>query len=232
MSHNILIIEDDRRLAPFLKAGLTAENYAVEMVRDGLEGFNLARKGRYSLLIVDRSLPGMDGIKICSALREERCRTPILMLTARDTTHDKIDGLRAGADDYITKPFAFEELLARIEALLRRPQTFQEAASLQIADLKIDLATKTASRAGKQILLTPREFALLVFLAENANSVVSRARLLNQVWGLSFDPGTKTIDVYIRYLRQKVDSDFDVKLVKTVRGFGYMLSADATGQDD
>jgi two-component system OmpR family response regulator len=232
MTRHILLIEDDRRLAPFLKAGLTAENYVVEVARDGLEGLNLARKGQYSLLIVDRSLPSMNGLEICSTLRGEKCSTPILMLTAKDTTQDKIDGLRGGADDYITKPFAFEELLARIEALLRRPELFREVPMLQVGDLTIDLATKTASRAAKQISLTPREFALLVCLAENANTVVSRARLLNQVWGLSFDPGTKAVDVYIRYLRQKLDSDFDLKLVKTVRGFGYMLSDSVTVPDD
>jgi two-component system OmpR family response regulator len=222
----ILLIEDDPRIVSFLGRGLAADGYIVDVARDGEEGLRLARTGEFQLLLLDRVLPKIDGLDLCRRLREERATVPILMLTAKDALQDKIDGLKGGADDYLTKPFAFDELVARIEALLRRSRAPPSIAALQVADLRLDIAAKTAWRGERKLALTPKEFALLAFLVENAGTVVSRARLLSNVWGLSFDPGTKIVDVYIRYLRSKVDTGETRRLIRTVRGFGYVVSDD------
>jgi two-component system, OmpR family, response regulator len=220
----LLLVEDDQRIVSFLQRGLKAENYSVEVARDGAAGLELARRGEFALVILDRMLPGLDGMEVCARLREEGCNSLILMLTARDALQDKIAGLKSGADDYLTKPFAFGELLARLEALLRRKgETNPAAAIQQVDDLALDPSAKTVRRGGRQIDLTPKEFALLAYLMANAGVVVSRQSLLANVWGMNFDPGTKVVDVYIRYLRLKVDRDSDNPLIRTVRGFGYTM---------
>ena len=220
----LLLVEDDQRIVSFLQRGLKAENYSVEVARDGAAGLELARSGEFALVILDRMLPGLGGLEICARLREEGSNSLILMLTAKDGLQDKIAGLKSGADDYLTKPFAFGELLARIEALLRRKgETSLAGAILRVGDLALDLAAKTVRRGGRQIDLTPKEFALLGYLMSNAGVVVSRQTLLANVWGMNFDPGTKVVDVYIRYLRLKVDRDSDKPIIRTVRGFGYTM---------
>ena len=220
----LLLVEDDQRIVSFLQRGLKAENYSVEVARDGAAGLELARSGEFALVILDRMLPGLGGLEICARLREEGSNSLILMLTAKDGLQDKIAGLKSGADDYLTKPFAFGELLARIEALLRRKgETSLAGAILRVGDLALDLAAKTVRRGGRQIDLTPKEFALLAYLMANAGVVVSRQTLLANVWGMNFDPGTKVVDVYIRYLRLKVDRDSDKPIIRTVRGFGYTM---------
>lgn len=220
------MVEDDPRIASFVKRGLEAEGHAVDLAGDGEAALSMARDLPYPLVVLDRMLPGMDGLEVCRLLRLERRDCCVLMLTAKDGLRDKVEGLRDGADDYLTKPFAFDELVARIEALLRRSSKPAAEPVLRVADLVLDQAAKQVRRGGREIALTAREFTLLAFLMAHAGAVVSRARLLSNVWELNFDPGTKVVDVYIRYLRQKIDGDGDRPLIKTVRGFGYMVSAD------
>jgi DNA-binding response OmpR family regulator len=224
MTARILVVEDDARIASFLVRGLAAEGYDVEQTRDGRSALAAAASGEFSLVLLDRMLPGMDGLEVCRRLRAQGRRTRVLMLTARDRLQDKVDGLKGGADDYLTKPFAVDELLARIEALLRRPAGAQPGACLQAGELRIDPATKSAWRGDRPLTLTPREFALLTCLVENAGSVVSREQLLRHVWGRRADPRDKLVDVYIRYLRSKIDEDGEPSLIQTVRGFGYRVS--------
>ncbi len=228
----ILLVEDDPMIASFVKRGLEAEGHTVDLAGNGEDALAVARDVAYPLVILDRMLPGMDGLEICRLLRREQCDCCVLMLTAKDTLKDKIEGLQDGADDYLTKPFAFDELVARVAALLRRASKPAAEPTLKVADLVLDPAAKQVRRGGREITLTAREFALLAYLMTHAGTVVSRARLLNNVWELNFDPGTKVVDVYIRYLRQKVDGDGEAPLIKTVRGFGYMISAggDAPGE--
>ena len=222
-STRLLLAEDDPRIASFVKRGLEAEGYVVTLVRDGEQALAAARSGDFPLIILDRMMPKLDGLSLCRRLREEERDNLILMLTAKDGLHDKIDGLKGGADDYLTKPFAFDELVTRLEVLLRRGRTTTQKEVLHVLDLRLDLRRKTAWRNEQKIDLTAREFALLAFLMKNADTVVSRALLLSNVWGLSFDPGTKVVDVYIRYLRRKVDGNGSLPLIHTVRGFGYVL---------
>jgi DNA-binding response OmpR family regulator len=184
----------------------------------------MARDTAYQLIVLDRMLPGIDGLEVCSILRRERRDSLILMLTAKDSLQDKVEGLKGGADDYLTKPFAFDELIVRMEALLRRAPTAAVDRVLRVADLSLDPATKRASRGGREIALTAKEFTLLAYLMANAGTVVSRTRLLSNVWELGFDPGTKVVDVYIRYLRRKIDCNGEKPLIKTLRGFGYTIS--------
>lgn len=222
----VLLIEDDPRIARFVKRGLEAEGYAVDVAESGEDGLELCRSGDYPLVILDRMLPGIDGIEVCEVLRRERRDTLILMLTAKDALQDKIEGLHAGADDYLTKPFAFDELLARLQALQRRAnrQADPVDAALEVADLVLEPDTRKARRGGRDIALTVKEYTLLLYLMQNAGKVLSRSRILNHVWGYSFDPGTKVVDVYIRYLREKIDAGEAKPLIKTVRGFGYTIS--------
>ncbi len=229
MSARILLVEDDRRIASFIARGLAAEGYKISVANDGIQGWEMASSGDYQLLILDRMVPKLDGLELCRRLRGEGGLVPILMLTAKDSLQDKIAGLKGGADDYLTKPFAFDELLARLEALLRRSVPIPAGAMLRVADLHIDLARKTVVRGDRQISLTAREFSLLTYLVENAGAVVSRARLLSSVWGLSFDPGTKLLDVYISYLRAKIDAGEERPLIRTVRGFGYIIDRQDEG---
>ncbi|SNB64069.1 DNA-binding response regulator, OmpR family, contains REC and winged-helix (wHTH) domain [Arboricoccus pini] len=223
MTKTVLLVEDDARIASFLKRGLEAEGFAVQQVGDGPPAIAAARQSVFSFIILDRMLPSMDGLEVCRRIRQEDRRSLILMLTARDQLQDKIDGLKGGADDYLTKPFAFDELLARMETLERRANGSDRPPPMQVADLRLDPATRTARRGQREIQLTAKEWALLAYLIAHAGQVVSRTRILSDVWGLNFDPGTKIVDVYIRYLRRKVDEDSEVSLIKTSRGFGYMI---------
>jgi DNA-binding response OmpR family regulator len=224
----LLLVEDDRRITNFLRRGLEAEGYGVDTADNGEDGLELCRSNDYALVILDRMLPGLDGMEVCRALRRERGDCLVLMLTARDALQDKIDGLQAGADDYLTKPFAFDELLARLRALLRRGQPRgegrEEHPMLQVGDLLLDTARRRARRGDREIVLTVREFALLAYLMEHAGTVLSRSRILSRVWSYSFDPESKVVEVYIRQLRQKIDEGEATPMIKTVRGFGYTIS--------
>jgi len=225
----ILVIEDDPRIASFLERGLAAEGYQVAAERDGLDGLERARNDEFDLLILDRMLPRLDGLELCRQLREEGRSIYVLMLTARDTLQDKIAGLKGGADDYLTKPFAFDELLARIGALERRRAAPSVGTPLKIGGLSLEPQSRRVTKDGAPITLTVREFELLHYLMSNPDRVVSRERLLNSVWDYGYDPGTKIVDVYVRYLRQKIDGpEGTPSLIQTVRGIGYMMSSDRT----
>jgi len=218
----ILVVEDEKKLASFIRRGLKEKKYAVDVAQDGNEGLFLAEVNTYDLIILDVMLPQKDGISICRELRKKRNDVPILMLTARDDVEDKITGLDAGADDYLTKPFAFGELLARARALLRRKQD-KKTTKLKIADLELDQLTHRVARAGKTIELTSTEYALLEYLMLNANEVVTRTMISEHVWNDDFDSFSNVINVYINYLRKKIDSGFEKKLIHSIRGTGYIL---------
>lgn len=222
---NILVVEDDRRIASFLERGLTAEGYHVRVEQDGRDGLERLRADPFDLVILDRMLPYLDGMEVCRVIREERLPPMVLMLTAKDSLQDKIEGLKGGADDYLTKPFAFDELLARIIALRRRNSGHDQPKLLRVGDIALDAGAHRVSKAGVQLNLTLREFELLRYLMANADKVVSRQRLLSSVWDYGYDPGTKIVDVYIRYLRQKIDGADGRSLIQTIRGVGYMMSA-------
>jgi len=223
----VLLVEDDERIVNFVQRGLKAEGYAVEVARGGLEAVALGAEGKFQVIILDLGLPDLNGRQVCERLRSGGVHTPILMLTARDAVQDKVTGLRSGADDYMTKPFAFEELLARIEVLMRRRvgETKPVTKELQVADLVLNGETHEVRRGDTPIELTPKEFALLECLMRMPGKVLSRTRILEQVWGYSTDPLTNVVDVYIRQLRRKIDDDYELKLLKTVRGFGYKMDA-------
>jgi two-component system OmpR family response regulator len=221
----VLLVEDDARIVSFIKRGLEAEGYVVDVADRGEDAVAMVREAPYSLIILDRMLPGMDGLAVCRTLRRDEHNHLILMLTARDSLQDKVDGLRGGADDYLTKPFAFDELIARMEALLRRGASTPADPILRVGDLSLDPTSKKVARGGREIGLTAKEFKLLAYLMSHPGAVISRTRLLNNVWELSFDPETKVVDVYIRYLRRKIEGDGEAPLIKTVRGFGYVISA-------
>jgi len=218
----ILLIEDERKVASFLQRGLGAEHYSVDVAYDGEEGLARLCNGPYDLVILDVMLPQRDGLAVLREARQRGVQTPVLLLTARDTLADKVTGLDQGADDYLTKPFAFEELLARVRALLRRGAAAQPTI-LAFADLRLDPAARQVTRAGKRIDLTAKEFALLEFFLRNPGRVLSRALIAQHVWGVEFDTFTNVIDVYVKYLRKKIDADFEPKLIHTVRGAGYVL---------
>jgi two-component system OmpR family response regulator len=220
----VLLIEDDPRIVSFLKRGLEAERYQVDTALNGEEGLDMSRGVRYDLIILDLTLPLKGGMEICRELRKEKNSTPILMLTAKDTLQDKVDGLRMGADDYLTKPFAFEELLARLNALLRRGEYKEISGTLRVADLILDRDSHEVKRGSQLIVLTAKEFALLEYLMRHPNKVLSRTSILEQVWGYHHDTLTNVVDVYIRYLRKKVDQDHEKKLIQTVRDIGYKIS--------
>ncbi len=221
----ILIIEDDADLAHFLRKGLQEERHTVEVAADGETGLALAEDESYDLLIVDVMLPKLDGLALCRRLRGRGNRAPILLLTARDTVDDKVLGLDSGADDYLTKPFSFAELVARVRALLRRGGP-QAGVRLKAADLEMDPAAHRVWRAGKEIALTNKEYALLEYLLRNRNRVLTRTAILERVWGLNYDPMSNVVDVHIRSLRAKLDRDFTPPLIVTVRGVGYKLEAE------
>lgn len=219
----VLVVEDDRRIASFLERGLAAEGYQVSVENDGRDGLERARQDDFELIILDRMLPYVDGLEITRLLREERRPAMILMLTAKDSLADKIEGLKGGADDYLTKPFAFDELLARLVALRRRRSEIDHESQLSIGSLTLDPQSRRVTRGGEPINLTVREFDLLRYLMSNPDKVVSRQRLLNSVWEYGYDPGTKIVDVYVRYLRAKIDTEGTPSLIQTVRGVGYMM---------
>lgn len=223
---SILIIEDDKRVADLLRAGLEENGYGTMVAYDGEMGLHLFRTGEYHLVLSDIILPKMNGFELCREIRQVNADVPILMLTALGSTDDKLDGFDVGADDYMVKPFDFRELTARIRTLLRRKAgaASAEPEELAYADLHIDLKRKEVSRNGLPIKLSPKEYNLLVYLVENAGRVVSRAEIAGNVWNTHFDTGTNFIDVYINYLRKKIDRDFDTKLIHTRPGIGFILS--------
>ncbi|OIO55957.1 MAG: DNA-binding response regulator [Alphaproteobacteria bacterium CG_4_10_14_0_2_um_filter_63_37] len=222
----ILVIEDDRETARFLTKGLRESGHVVDHAADGEDGLHLAREGDYDLLIVDRMLPGRDGLSVITALRQDGIEVPVLILSALGEVDDRVRGLRAGGDDYLTKPYAFAELLARLEVLARRRGSGGET-KLKIADLEMDILSRTVKRSGTPILLQPKEFQLLEFLMRHAGQVVTRTMLLEKVWDYHFDPQTNVIDVHISRLRRKLDRDFSPPLLHTVRGAGYLLRDDS-----
>ncbi len=220
----ILVVEDEKKTAAFLAKGLREAGFDVDVAVDGETGFELAHATKFDLLIVDIMLPHKDGWELVAELRRDRVRTPILFLTARDSVQDRVKGLELGADDYLVKPFAFAELLARVRSILRRaPQ--REAEHLQIADLEIDMRRHKATRSGVPLNLTPKEFLLLAYLVRSAGEVVSRADIAEQVWDIGFKTDTNVVDVVVRRLRAKVDDPFKTKLIDTIRGVGYVLKA-------
>ncbi len=221
----ILLIEDDKDAAAYLKKGLVESGYSVDHADNGDDGLQMALSAGYDVLLVDRLLPGRDGLSIISMLRAGGDRTPVLVLSALGEVDDRVAGLRAGGDDYVVKPYAFSELLARLEALMRRARPQVELGRLEVADLVLDLKTHRVKRSGVRIHLRPREFRLLEFLMRHHGQVVTRTMLLEQVWGYSFDPHTNVIDVHISRLRIKIDKGFDPPLLHTIRGAGYKLSA-------
>ncbi len=218
----ILVIEDERKLASFIKRGLKEKGYAVDVASNGNEGLFMAQEGPYDLVVLDIMLPGKDGIFICRQLRKNNILTPILMLTARDDVEDKVNGLDAGADDYLTKPFEFAEFLARVRALMRRKNK-TASTTLRIADLSLNQLTHKVIRGDKEIELTSTEYSLLEYLMLNANSVVTRTMISEHVWNDDFDSFSNIINVYINYLRKKIDTGFEKKLIHSLRGTGYML---------
>ncbi len=220
----LLLIEDEKSLAKTLKRGLKEAGYNVDVAYDGESGVSLAITENYDCIVLDFKLPKMNGLEVCREIRKNKVSTPILILTVVDSVDMKVKCLDAGADDYLTKPFSFSELLARIRALTRRAKLMPSI--IQIADLVINPINRTVTRGGKRIYLSPKEFDLLYYLALNQGKVLTRMEIGESVWGINFDTGTNYIDVYINYLRRKVDKDFDKKLIHTVRGVGYVLKAD------
>jgi heavy metal response regulator len=218
----ILVVEDERKVASFIKKGLEEEGYAVDVAADGEEGLVMALTRVHDLIILDIRLPRRDGLRVLQALRHDGVTAPVLLLTVRATIEDKVLGLDAGADDYLTKPFAFQELVARVRALLRR-RTDAEPTLLHIGDLTLDPARRTVTRGGEKIDLTPREFALLDYFMRNPGRVLTRTMIAEHVWDYSFDTSTNVIDVYVNYLRKKVDAGREPKLLHTMRGVGYVL---------
>jgi DNA-binding response OmpR family regulator len=218
----ILLVEDEEKVSRFVTLGLNAEQFVVDRAADGITGYEMASAHPYDILVVDLMLPRLSGSELISRLRQNQIETPVLVLTARDQLDDKIKNFENGADDYLTKPFAFAELLARIRALLRRRPV--GSTMLMVGDLEIDLVTRQVKRGGKVLRLTSKEYGLLEYLASNPGRVLSRTMIIQYVWDQSFEGLTNIVDVYIRHLRQKIDDPFDRKLIRTVRSAGYMLS--------
>ena len=219
----ILVVEDEEKVTRFVSRGLTAERFAVDVARDGKSGWELAQTYQYDLVILDLMLPGLGGGEVLRRIRKSNSQVPVLILTARDTLGDKVEQFEAGADDYLTKPFAFAELLVRVKALLRRgPVT--RASVLRVGDLELDRLAQQVRRNGKRIELTSKEYGVLEYLMANANRVLSRTMILEHVWDQSFDGATNIVDVYVRHLRAKVDDPHEPKLIRTSRGLGYVIS--------
>ena len=218
----ILLVEDEPKMLAFLKQGLEEQRYAVDTADNGEDGLHWALNFAYDVLVLDIMLPGMDGIEVCRTLRNRHIPTPVLMLTARDTVDDRVQGLDCGADDYLVKPFAFRELLARIRALSRR-DSMQKTTTLIIGDLLLDTVTHTAKRGDTPIELTTKEYALLEFLMLHPNQVLSRTVIAEHLWSYDYAPDSNVVDVYIRYLRRKIDDAYEDKYIRTIRGTGYQL---------
>jgi len=219
----ILLIEDDEKVGSLVARGLREEGFAVDRARDGEEGLRMGLEEPYDTAIVDIMLPKLDGLSLIEELRRQKVNTPILILSAKRSVDDRVRGLQTGSDDYLTKPFAFSELLARVQALIRRTSTVSEPNSLAVGDLSIDLITRVVKRGDKEIPLQPKEYALLEYLARNAGKVVSRTMIMEHVWDYNFDPMTNVVEARISKLRDKIDKDFDTKLLHTVWGAGYVL---------
>ena len=219
----ILVVEDDRKVARFIQQGLEEEGHAVDVAGDGEEGGLLAHVNPYDVMVLDIQLPKKNGLQLAAELRREQVRTPILMLTARDSTEDVVRGLDAGADDYLTKPFAFDEFVARLRALGRRAAVAPAGGVLRVADVELDRSRHRATRGGRELALTPREFRLLAYLLERPDEVVTRVELLEKVWDMSFDPGTNVVDVHVSNLRRKLEEGGAPRLLHTVRGVGFSL---------
>jgi len=221
----ILLVEDEPGIAQFVRQGLAEAGYAVDVATDGRNGLDYALAAEYDIIVVDIMLPKMDGLQLLRQLRAEQIKIPVLLLTARNAVEDRVQGLDAGADDYLSKPFAFAELLARLRALLRRPPV-QADTILRVADLEMDVASREVRRAGKQIELSPREFALLEYLMRHPQQVLTRAQITEHIWNFDFYGDSNVVDVYIGYLRRKIDRGLNPPLLHTVRGIGYRLSAE------
>ncbi|OEU52029.1 MAG: DNA-binding response regulator [Desulfuromonadales bacterium C00003096] len=218
----VLVVEDEKKVASFIKRGLEEESFTVDVAYDGEEGFEMAANNPYDVILMDLMLPKKDGLSVIRELRERDILTPVLCLTAKDTVEDIVEGLETGSDDYLTKPFAFGELLARVKALLRRTSK-DRGAEIFFADLRLDPVSHKVWRSDKEIDLTAKEYGLLEYFMRNPNEVLTRAMIAEHVWDYSFDSFTNIIDVYVNYLRKKVDRDYDTKLIHTVRGVGYVL---------
>lgn len=219
----ILLVEDDLKIASFIVKGLKEAGFAVDLAMDGQEGLHMALTEPYDTAIIDIMLPKLDGLSLIEGLRREKTNTPVIILSAKRSVDDRVKGLQRGGDDYLTKPFAFSELLARVQALIRRATDASEPASLTVGDLSMNFLTREVIRGGRKIDLQPREFALLEYLMRNAGRVVSKTMIMEHVWDYNFDPQTNIVEVRICRLRDKVDKDFRVKLIQTIRGAGYVL---------
>ncbi len=222
----ILVVEDDPSISAFVATGLRQEGYAVEVAGDGVDGLALARAQPFDAAIVDVMLPKLDGLSLVTALRRAGVTTPVLFLSARHSVDDRVKGLQTGGDDYLTKPFAFQELVARVQALTRRGHLPIESAELVVGDLRLDRLTRRARRGDVPVDLRPREYALLEYLMRRPGKVVSKAMIVSHVWDYSFDTGTNAVDVLVHRLREKIDKDFEAKLLHTVRGVGYVLKTE------
>ena len=218
----ILIVEDEKKVAAFIKKGLEEETYAVDIAMDGVEGLHLGEQNQYDLIILDLMLPKINGLEILSILRSKKIETPILLLTAKDSVDDKVEGLNQGADDYLTKPFAFSELIARIRVLLRRGKA-ETKTTLEIADLTLNLVSHKVNRGNEEIELTGKEYSLLEYFMRNQEKVLTRTMIAEHVWDYNFDTLTNVIDVYVNHLRKKIDKNFSTKLLHTLRGVGYVM---------
>ncbi len=219
----VLIVEDELKMSSFLERGLKEEGYEVTVAADGARGWQLASEGHYDLFILDWMVPQISGVELCRKIRELGVRVPVILLTAKDSTEDKVSGLDAGADDYVTKPFSLDELLARIRALMRRPAKVQEDTHLESGKLKLDLLRRHVYIGSEKVTLSQKEFKLLEFLLRNKDNPVSRTQIAEQVWDLQFDPMSNTIDVYVNFLRKKIDAAKSGCRIETVRGTGYRL---------
>jgi heavy metal response regulator len=218
----ILVVEDEKKVARFIKKGLEEEHYAVDIAYDGEDGFDLAQMNEYDLILLDIMLPKLDGMEVLRRIRGNGSTVPILILTAKDSVEDIVGGLDTGSDDYLTKPFSFAELVARVRALLRR-RAKEKTDILTVGDLSVSISTHRAQRAGREIELTPKEYALLEYFMRNPNRILTRTLITEHVWDYHFDPETNVVDVYVNYLRKKIDYGFEKKLIQTVRGSGYIM---------
>jgi two-component system OmpR family response regulator len=222
----LLLIEDDQKIAAFIIKGFKAEGFAVDHAPDGLQGLDLGLTEPYDVIIVDLMLPKLDGLSVIENLRKQKVMIPVIILSAKDSVDDRVKGLQIGSDDYLPKPFAFAELLARVQALLRRRSGSTETTNLEVGDLSLDLITREVSRAGRRIELQPLEYSLLAYLMHNSGKVVSKTMIMEHVWDYHFDPQTNVVEARICRLRDKIDKGFDSKLIHTIRGVGYVLRPD------